>query len=152
MHTYLKNVLLFFLSILILAIIISCSSTSGYLRGDTIMFMRFPKDRENAEFEEISLNNTKGAYRAFLPLSRTSNISIVTIPDALWGDIEKLRQNWCASPPTFEPSEKDDLYHVVFQCGIHNNPTYNILPEQLPTPLVELISLVPKPLNAIPQK
>jgi hypothetical protein len=141
-----NKVLLFgFSAILGLVLLAGCGAKpgySGYLRGDTLLYLRLPI--QDGRQESIGYGKLQLAGRSFNPVSVRTHINTVLIPEPLWTDLESLRHLWCNQPPTGSartPSDAD--FVVVFQCGKVRNPVNAILPSALPLPLRALIDLVP---------
>lgn len=96
--------------------------------------------------ENIVLNKNRIVSRTFVPVTVQSRINRVDVPESMWIELENLQQDWCDHPPSFVSDGKEDAnFGVTFQCGRLRNPIYLISPSQLPTPLRDLIELVPSP-------
>lgn len=83
--------------------------------------------------------------RAFVPVKGFNQSNSVAVPNNLWTKLEDLRHTWCTQPPirpsTIAQTSAD--YTIIFQCGEINNPIYYVTPSDLPSPLSDLINIVP---------
>jgi len=128
--------------ILLSACMLPKRTSTGYLRGNTILELIFPVD--NGRTESIGVNEDRLASRAFIPTNVRSWVNTMLLPDAVWNDLERMRSNWCEHVPiaaTRTPSDAD--FEVVFQCGHINNPAYYVHPADLPPELRALMQTVP---------
>jgi hypothetical protein len=144
-----RKALIYCLRYVIACLLLTACGTSrnysGALRGDTILYLRFPI--ANGREEGMTLNKNRTASRSFSPVTGPTEINQATAPEPLWSDLENLRQRWCAQAPSAASRTPDDAaFEVVFQChelpGLPN-PVYFVRASELPEPLRALIDLVP---------
>ena len=134
--------------VVVCLLLVGCSTPrtySGALRGDTILYLRFPI--VNGREEGMTLNKDRMASRSFSPVTRQTKINQAIVPEPLWSDLENLRQSWCAQPPPTASRTPDDAaFEVVFQCHVLSgleNPVYFVRLTELAAPLHAFIDLVP---------
>jgi hypothetical protein len=120
----------------------SAAPVTGYLRGGTILILELPMTRSRPEI--IAVGDEKVASRSFVPRSSPVAINSVTIPTAMWQNLEALRRTWCEQPPACAiGTPSDSHYKLTFNCGRIRNPVLSVPPDQLPSVLGDLVGLVP---------
>jgi len=119
-------------------------SIANSLRGGGVLIVDLPRQGKNVE--RIDVSDKKFATRTFYPIQHPRAYSKIMLTEDLWEAIEKLRHDWCAKPPTFQQTDVTrPFYEVAVQCGRAANPVFRIPSDQLPQPLVTLVTVVPPP-------
>lgn len=130
-------------AVALMLILSGCRINGAKLRGNTVLFLRFPVG--TTQEESITLVADHIASRSFLPVTVHTDMNSVILPSSLWNDLENLRQRWCTQPPTMVSITPNDAdYLIVLKCEqADEDPRYYIHPSDLSAPLRALIELVP---------
>jgi hypothetical protein len=129
-------------TVTMILVLSGCRISGGTLRGKEILFLRLPV--LTAQEESITLTSDHVASRSFIPVTVHTEINRMTVPDALWNDLEQLRRNWCQHQPSFVSANANNSdYYIVLKCDWAEDASYYVHPTDLPAPLHKLIELVP---------
>ena len=114
------------------------------LRGKTVIIFRLPS--RPGEVQQFWLQDDGSVVRGNIESGPRRDGQLTPIE---WQAVNTLRETWCASYPHFSASRNPDVYYEIGMCcGAPSDLTFeqiHIPTDQLPAPLVTVLSRIPAP-------